>query len=157
MEIGRPKPVAVSVQYAIERFEAECIATNLRVASIKKYRQVLTSLSHYCKTRSVAEIRHVNVGQLRELRETWQGRRIKTKDGAVTRVNISPVSVGKKTQLLRSFFRFCQDSGWINDNPAKKLRQPIIDAPQTIPFSEEEFKKILAATYQYKDSWGRTD
>ena len=57
---------------------------------------------------------------------------------------------------MRSFFRFCQDSGWILDNPAKKLRQPIVDSPQTIPFTEEEFETILAATYHYKGSKGRT-
>lgn len=155
-DASRPRPVTLSVDDAIEKFYSECKVANLRAASLKKYRQLLDALQKYCAGRSVHAIRHVTVDHLRGFRETWPGRQRKTKDGEIIRENISPVSIGKRTQLLRSFFRFCEDSGWILDNPAKKLRQPIVDSPQTIPFTEEEFEKIVAATYRYKDSAGRT-
>lgn len=146
----------LSIESAIERFDAECKVGNLRAASMKKYGQVLGSLKRYCDARSITELRHVTVDHLRGLRETWQGRKRTNEKGETTRENISPVSVAKKTQLLRSFFRFCRDCGWLAENPAKKLRQPIIDPPQTIPFTDDEFQKILAATYRYKDSGGKT-
>jgi integrase/recombinase XerD len=151
-----PRPVTLSVGDAIEKFYAECRLANLRAASLKKYRQLLGGLEKYCARRSITALRLITVDHLRGLRETWQGRKRKTETGEFIQENISPVSIAKKTQLLRSFFRFCQDSGWIFENPAKKLRQPIVDSPQTVPFTEEEFQRILAATYQYRDSKGRT-
>ena len=118
---------------------------------------MLGGLEKYCARRSITALRLITVDHLRAMRETWQGRKRKTETGEFIQENISPVSIAKKTQLLRSFFRFCQDSGWIFDNPAKKLRQPwIVDSPQTVPFTEEEFQNILAATYRYMDSKGRT-
>lgn len=155
-DAGRPRPIVLSVSDAVASFYAECKVQNLRAASVKKYTQLLSGLEKYCAKRSITEIRHVTVDHLRGFRETWQGRKRVSASGEITRENISPVSIGKKTQLLRAFFRFCHDSGWINDNPAKKLRQRIVDPPQTVPFTEEEFQKIVSATYRYKDSKGRT-
>ncbi len=61
------------------------------------------------------------------------------------------LSALKRLGLLRSFFRFGCDSGWIPDNPAKKLRNPkIVDRP-TMPFDSEEMVRILTALQRL---WG---
>ena len=43
------------------------------------------------------------------------------------------------------------ENGWIRDNPAKNLTEPIFERKQVIPFSEEELEKIFWATEVYQD------
>ena len=47
---------------------------------------------------------------------------------------------------LRGFFRFCQESGWIQTNPARLLNMPKDAFKQKIPFASEEFEHVLWAT-----------
>ena len=47
--------------------------------------------------------------------------------------------------MLRGVFRFCVDSGWIDRNPAKGVRLPIVKHKPTLPFTEEQMEKILWA------------
>jgi hypothetical protein len=46
---------------------------------------------------------------------------------------------------LRAFFRFAQDSKWVEDNPASKLKTPKVTQRPTLPFTHEEMLRILAA------------
>ncbi|MGB8848082.1 MAG: site-specific integrase, partial [Candidatus Acidiferrales bacterium] len=61
------------------------------------------------------------------------------------------LSALKKLERLRAFFRFCQDSDWTPDNPAKKLKNPKITDSPTLPFSKEQMANILAACGDYPD------
>ena len=52
----------------------------------------------------------------------------------------------KDVELLRQFFDFCRDRGWISTNPAKALRTPKIrEANDVVPYSHAEIVKIIAA------------
>lgn len=59
----------------------------------------------------------------------------------------------KKLECLRAFFRFCQDSDWVANNPARKIRNPKIEDCPTLPFTREEWIRILAACEHYKDNY----
>ncbi len=62
------------------------------------------------------------------------------------------VSALKKLELIQTFFKFCYDSRWIDDNPARQLKKPkIVDRP-TLPLEREEMTRILAACEAYNDS-----
>jgi integrase len=65
-------------------------------------------------------------------------------------------SARKKVECLRTFFRFAQASGWITDNPAAKLESPKVNEPPVLPFTREEWVRILAACDQYQDNYGHT-
>jgi hypothetical protein len=47
----------------------------------------------------------------------------------------------KKLERARAFFRFCQDSDWLPDNPAKKLKNPNVTQPSTMPFTKSRWPK----------------
>jgi integrase len=47
--------------------------------------------------------------------------------------------------MLRSFFRFCVDSGWIDKNPASAVKLPVVNFEATLPYTPEEMEKILWA------------
>lgn len=57
----------------------------------------------------------------------------------------------KRLEMLRSFFRFCVDSGWIDRNPAKVVRLPIVVLNPTLPFTELEMENILWACDMVRD------
>jgi integrase/recombinase XerD len=56
-----------------------------------------------------------------------------------------PLSSPKKLERLRAFFRFAQESKWVEDNPASKLKTPKVSQRPTLPFTHEEMVRILAA------------
>jgi len=52
--------------------------------------------------------------------------------------------------------RFAQESGWMGENAARKLKKPIVADVPTLPFSREQMTDILAACNQYQDNYGNT-
>ncbi|HMD16414.1 MAG TPA: tyrosine-type recombinase/integrase, partial [Terriglobales bacterium] len=46
---------------------------------------------------------------------------------------------------------FAHDSGWVAENCAKKIKNPKITQPPTMPLSKEEITKILGACFVYPD------
>jgi site-specific recombinase XerD len=132
MEIHREKN-AVSVKEACEKFRADGKARNLSAATVKKYKYVLAELEEKFGSLSV---RNIGVEDLRTLREGW---------------TFSPTTARKRVEYLRAFFTFCLSSGWIPANPAKGLEPPVQRTSPTLPFSQEEWEKILWALDLYGD------
>jgi len=68
----------------------------------------------------------------------------------------SPISALKKLERLRSFFRFCAGMKWVDENPVGMLKPPKFHQKPTLPFTGEEFERILAAVEKYptKNSFG---
>jgi integrase len=64
---------------------------------------------------------------------------------------IAPVTMQKRLEMLRSFFRFCVDSGWIDRNPAKVVRLPVVEFEPTLPFAEQDMENILWACEMVRD------
>jgi len=47
----------------------------------------------------------------------------------------------KRLELIRGFFRFCVDSEWMQSNPAKAIKAPVVKQKPTLPFSDEQMKR----------------
>jgi site-specific recombinase XerD len=54
-------------------------------------------------------------------------------------------SARKKLEFLRSFFRFCVDSGWMKVNVAKLIKLPIASSAPVLRFTVKEIEAILTA------------
>jgi integrase len=53
-----------------------------------------------------------------------------------------------KWVCVKGFFRFCESLGWIQDSPARKLRQfDVAKGNRTCIFSDEQYASILDAVY----------
>jgi site-specific recombinase XerD len=50
-----------------------------------------------------------------------------------------------KLSRLRSFFAFCMDRRWVDENPAKKVKLAVEDEPRVDYFNLEEMQKLLDA------------
>jgi len=60
---------------------------------------------------------------LRRFRESWI-------DGGISAL--------KKLERLRAFYRFAHESGWAPENLPKKLKNPKVSNPPTLPFTKDQ-------------------
>jgi site-specific recombinase XerD len=140
---GRPKEDIMTVERAVERFLADCAARGKAPRTLKKYRVVVNGLKEFCERKRIKALKYITVDNLREFREGW-----KVVKGEET-FPISPNTAYKNTEYLKTFFAFCHDSTWIPTNPSKALKKPIVRATPTLPFTDEEWKKIVTAGVTY--------
>jgi len=61
----------------------------------------------------------------------------------------SGISALKKLERLRAFYRFAFESGRVPENLPRKLKNPKVTNPPTLPFKKDEFVSILAACPKY--------
>jgi len=121
----------VRVSDACERWIADCEARQLKPQSIRKYREIEKELVEHL---GGIAMRSVKVDDLRRLREMWKH---------------TGTTTAKRLELIRAFFSFCEVSGWIDRNPAKGIKLPKQEQMPTLPYSNEEWEKILWALDTY--------
>ncbi len=127
-----PKTVA----QACAAFLRDARARELRRPSLYKYRLLFRRMRDFAEQRGLRFIAEMDLETVRGFRASWPDH------------NLSAL---KKLERLRAFFRFCQDSEWINDNPARKLKNPKITQVPTLPYSKEQVTGILSACHDYPD------
>jgi integrase len=134
-EIGVVKAEAPSVREAIAKFLADCEARHLGWEAKRKYRHLLEDrLLGWCESKGLSNLRHLTVDALRQFRQSWKD---------------SPIYATKNLERLRAFLRFCQQAGWIKQNPAISVKPPKATVSPTLPFSREEMTRILEACDRY--------
>lgn len=125
---------AVSLGQVCERFVADAEARKLAPATIRKYKQTVTQIRDFARLDGAELLQRWDIATTRRFRESW-------KDG--------PLTVTKKLERLRGLFRFAQENGWMKENPAAKLKNPVTRRKPTMPFSADEILEILDACDQY--------
>jgi len=128
-EVNGPENT-VSMRDAISRYLKDAEARKLKEGSLRKYRQSVKDLEMF----GSRPLRSITVEDLRLVRESWA---------------ISGTTMLKRLEMIKAFFRFCVDSGWLQSNPAKAIKPPVVKRSATLPFSDDEFKKILDAVEEY--------
>jgi integrase len=124
----------VTIVEACEKYLVDAVSRGLREATLYKFRLVFRRLQSFAQERGLCFAQHFTVDELRQFRAAWPHR------GS---------SANKRLEELRAFFRFCHDSGWISENPARKLKPQKNDDPPREPFSEEEVQRIVSACDKY--------
>lgn len=147
----------VTVEEACREFLLDAEARKLQEATLDKYRLLFDGpkngdktkqtkprspgLIEFAAAQGIRFLKELELSLLRRFRALWL-------DG-----NFAAL---KKLERLTAFFRFAQESGWIEDNPAKRLKKPTVMQPPTMPFTREQMVSILAACDKYQDNYGRT-
>lgn len=124
----------VTIPGAIEKFNEDARARKLTDSTLAKYRVLFAQLEEFAERKGITVVRSLTVPDVREFRATWS-------DGAI--------SAYKKLERLRAFFRFCVDSKWMDDNPAKAVKPPKVTTPPTLPYNEDEIRRMLEACDRY--------
>jgi integrase len=90
------------------------------------------------KSKGHERLADLNVDTLRTFRKTWK---------------FAATSAVKRLEYLRGFLRFCEESEWIERNPAKAIKPPKVTRKPTLPFEDAELDRALEAADRLK-SWG---
>jgi integrase len=140
---GCPDPQCLSetIEAATMKFLADAESRDLSAATLGKYTLLFRTLRGFAQQRGLNFVADLSVDVVRDFRATLPYR------GTTAR---------KKIEELRTFFRFCQDSGWITSNPAKCIRPPKETSAPVEPFTDEELHRIRSACALYPDGSGRT-
>jgi integrase/recombinase XerD len=124
----------ITLQHAWDEFERDVKARGLREPTLKKYKYLRNDMRGFADREGLRFVSEFTLEQLRKWRAVWPNH------------NLSAL---KKLELVRCFLRFAHDAGWIAENPARKLKSPKITAHPTLPFTQDEMVKILAALDNY--------
>lgn len=138
-EIGGKPFVVPTISEALQKYFDDAEARHLAPSTIRKRRELLNGkLLPYCKSKGHEQLKELNVDTLRSFRKTWK---------------FAATSSVKRLEYLRGFLRFCEESEWIERNPAKAIRPPKVVQKPTLPFEESDLVRILVSADQLAD-WG---
>lgn len=128
-KIGSEGRKIVTVSDAVEKYLRDA-AARIKPSTVDLYRRGLKHLQTWCDAAGVKKVHALDIEKLRSYRETW---------------TCSPTTSARRIDRLRIFFGFCLDSGWIQKNPAKLLKPPVVKVIGKIPFTEDELARIFDA------------
>jgi site-specific recombinase XerD len=130
-----------SVVDAVTDFIKDCDRRELKASGVKKYKELLEQLKNHCAGRAITTVRALDYAATKTFVEGLQD---------------STLIQGKKIERLRTFFRHCMDNGWMETNPAVKIKKPKATNKPVQPFTAEQVEAILKATDSYpeRNSYG---
>ena len=116
-----------TISDAIRLFKQDA-EKRLASATYRKYRYLLDDLQEYADFNGFRALKQLTHERVREFRHTWKDKNR---------------SAGKKLERLKSFFRVCLDSGWIEREPTRGIKVGDPEENPTLPFTDEQMQKIL--------------
>jgi integrase/recombinase XerD len=132
-----PAPRGTSLQSAVDAYLEDCLARSLKPGTIRSYRETLRHLSNYLPGK---QLRTVSVQTVADFR----GQRLapSRKPGGAPHP-LTPATSRKELEALRAFFHFCVSRGWLEANPASKLKPPSEASMPTLPLDQPEVDAVL--------------
>jgi|HubBroStandDraft_6_1064221.scaffolds.fasta_scaffold02231_7 integrase/recombinase XerD len=141
IEEYRPQHVEtrVTIADAQKKYISDAEARNLNQATVYKYRLLFRHLTTYAEAHKLQFMDQLDLDSLATFRASWT-------EGPCTSL--------KKLERLRAFMRFAEKREWIKRNPAVDLKAPKVPNRPTLPFTQEEMIRILAAFGPYGERAG---
>lgn len=132
--VAEASPGPVTIEEAWEQFLHDAAARGLREPSLYKYRLLRRQMKTFAEAHGLRFVKEFDVVLCRKFRSSWPHQ------------NLAAL---KTLERLRAFFRFCQESGWIAENPARKIKNPKVTQTPTMPYTKEEMTKVLTGCDDY--------
>ena len=126
-----------TISDAVTDYLKDCGRRKLKESGIKKYRELLNAVMRFCENRAIRNVRALDLPTLKKFVDTLEGD--------------STLVQGKKIEKLRTFFQYCQDMRWVDDNPARRIKKPKVKNTPVIPFTPEQMEALLKAIDEYPD------
>lgn len=129
----------VTIAEALKKYIADAEARKLNEATLYKYRLLFRQLASFSESYQLQFLDQLDLDTLATFRASWtQG----------------PRTSLKKLERLRAFMGFAEKREWIKRNPALDLKAPKVPNRPTLPFTQNEMIRILAALGPYGNSAG---
>jgi integrase/recombinase XerD len=126
-----------TIAQAIQVFKEDA-RKRLAASTYRKYRYLFEDLQANADFSGLKFLKQLTHERVREFRHTWKDKNR---------------SAAKKLERLRSFFRVCLDSGWIEKDPTRGVKIGDPEQNPTLPFTDDEMQKIFESC---PDEWTRT-
>jgi integrase/recombinase XerD len=127
----RPAPVArATVGQWKDSFLQDATSRHLAHETIRKYKHLFKQLEAFSRKSGLVLVQDFTVAELTAFRASW-------KDKAL--------SSAKKTERLRSLFKYAIERDWIKNNPAHRLKIAKPKETPTLPFTDDEMTRIIKA------------
>ncbi len=68
-----------------------------------------------------------------------------------------PITINRTKSALRSFFQFCVESGWIEQNPARLIRSAPAAAKEPSTLTDDEIRRLRAILAENKGQFASRD
>lgn len=128
----KPKEaVRHTIEKAAADYIADAAARKLKASTIDRHRIIFRQLLRFAAAEGYEYVSELDTRALAKFRATWRGS--------------SGLAASKKLERLRGFFKFTLEQGLTAGNPAAAIRRPKIRQNPTLPYSETEMARILAA------------
>jgi integrase len=122
----RNAPVTISEWK--ENFLRDAESRHLGEETIRKYKLLYSQLLAFADKKGFRFVDDLDLGELTEFRSSW---------------NDAALSSSKKLERLRSIYKFAVSRKWIETNIAAELKSPKVKSAPTLPFTDDEMKKIF--------------
>ena len=137
------QPIPTTIAKAVEIFLADEKGRNLSKETTKQSKTLFQNqFLSWAKHRGLSRLRDLTPPELVNFRATWEN---------------SGLTANRKLSRLVGFFAFCIQNGWLNENPATKVKRSTVHSLPTGWFPKPDFKRIVDATHAYGDWRGGRD
>lgn len=124
-----------SVASATREYIVDMNKRNLKASSV---RSVTRTLDRLVKLRGTIPVGRLSIADIIAFRDARK---------------VAPRTQRKEIEFLRAFCAFCNSRGWLDSNPAKAVKPPLVDDVATLPFTREEVTKLLDACDRMQGMW----
>jgi integrase/recombinase XerD len=131
----------ITINEAWQKFLGQAKARKLSRTSIYKYDLLRRRMEEFAKRYGLYLLRDLSTDNLELFQGEWRS---------------GDVTLSKTLERLKSFCRAAFLRKWIDENPALTLRGPKPKPRPTLPFTDDEMKRILAAVEKYRDKSRKT-
>ena len=113
------------------RFLEDGKSRHLSVDTLNKYKLMFREMTAFFGKK---DLNGISVDDLSSYRSSWK---------------MAPITSQKKLERLKAFLGFCKTRGWVRENRGVFLKTPKASFAPTLPFTNEQWEKILWATEVY--------
>ena len=140
LEGFKQKTKSPTIEQACDKYLADAKARELREPTLYKFRLLFRQLQDFARDKGLVFVSDFNLDNLRQFRASWPNKN---------------ESARVKLGNLKSFFRFCDDAKWIQDNPTRGLKAGRVVETSIVPITADEFKRILKACAEHSNRKNR--
>lgn len=141
-EVPVPARVGTTIEAASKGFLADQEGEAAK-STVRMYRYLMNALKQFADEKGYTYIDQLERASVAAFEETW---------------GVGSNTARKNRANLKTFFEFCMDKGWIENNPARGRRRRKTrnsrKEPERIPFSDEELDRMFAAC---EHEYGKTE
>jgi integrase/recombinase XerC len=138
----------MKMKTSIERFDRQLAADGRSGNTRAAYRRDMRKFGEWFGNQSVSRVKPDGLARFLTSNEV-----LLRPDGQPRK----PISVNRTKSALRSFFAFCAESGWINENPARLIRSSPATAKEPTTLTQSEIGQLRAILDGQNGSLSRRD